>query len=268
MSELQLFLFWAEHWEIAASNIWRHKHSLDVADNKILHEFKKNWNFIEEISQKSQNILSWKWPTTGSPTPAFTQDQPKFKSYFWECCSNSGRSGRMTAILGPHCPLVQTLSLTPSCPSPDTAPCRSLGPCRCHTEQSSALPLRPLWGAAAAMRPPLSSSALGCTKRGISAAPHTPCPPDSSPSSLLSFGCTLIVLCPPYIAAPTQNCTQYLRWGSRVRQSLPSTGWGVAHWGMLNSTVSSSESLRVATAWKQEGYLGKILCVSAFSIHS
>jgi len=59
-----------------------------------------------------------------------------------------------------HSPLVQPLSLTPSCPSPDTAPCRSLGPCRCHTEQSSALPLRSLGGAAAASRPPLSSSAL------------------------------------------------------------------------------------------------------------
>ena len=50
-----------------------------------------------------------------------------------------------TALCSPfhvHRPLVQTLSLTPSCPSPDTAPCRSLGPCRCHTEQSSALPLR------------------------------------------------------------------------------------------------------------------------------
>jgi len=40
----------------------------------------------------------------------------------------------------------QDLSLTPSCPSPDTAPCCSRGPCRCHRE-----PL--LWGAAAALRP-------------------------------------------------------------------------------------------------------------------
>ena len=37
-----------------------------------------------------------------------------------------------------HHPLVQTLSLTSSCPSPDTAPCGSLWPCRCHREQSSA----------------------------------------------------------------------------------------------------------------------------------
>ena len=43
----------------------------------------------------------------------------------------------------PH-PLVQTLSMPPSCPSPDTAPCHSLGPCRCHTEHSSALPSTPL----------------------------------------------------------------------------------------------------------------------------
>ena len=40
-----------------------------------------------------------------------------------------------------HCLLLQTLSLTPSCLSLDTAPCRSLGPCRCHREQSSVLPL-------------------------------------------------------------------------------------------------------------------------------
>ena len=41
-------------------------------------------------------------------------------------------------------PLVQDLSLSPSCPSPDTAPCRSLGACLCHREQSSALLLRSL----------------------------------------------------------------------------------------------------------------------------
>jgi len=40
-------------------------------------------------------------------------------------------------------PSGHTLSLSPSCPSPDTAPCRSLRPCRCHTEQSSALPSAP-----------------------------------------------------------------------------------------------------------------------------
>jgi len=75
-----------------------------------------------------------------------------------------------------HHPVVQPLSLTPSCPSPDTAPCRSLGPCRCHTEQSSALPLGSLWGAAAAIRHPLRSSALRWAHWGASAAPHTLCP--------------------------------------------------------------------------------------------
>jgi len=45
-----------------------------------------------------------------------------------------------------HRPLVQTLSLTPSCPSPGTAPCHSLRSCLCHREQSSALPLHSQWG--------------------------------------------------------------------------------------------------------------------------
>jgi len=39
-------------------------------------------------------------------------------------------------------------SPSPPAARPLTAPCCSLGPCRCHTEQSSALPLRSLWGAA------------------------------------------------------------------------------------------------------------------------
>ena len=60
-------------------------------------------------------------------------------------------------------------SLTPSCPSPDTAPCRSLGPCRCHREPSSALTLRSLGGAAAAMRPPHSLPCSGLNRlRGLS----------------------------------------------------------------------------------------------------
>jgi len=86
--------------------------------------------------------------------------------------------GAMPTALGipshvhhPMGPLVQTLSLTPSCPSPDTAPCRSLGPCRCHTEQSSVLPSTPSeelqlrWG--------LSSSAQHWAHQRASAAPHT-----------------------------------------------------------------------------------------------
>jgi len=56
------------------------------------------------------------------------------------------------------------LSLGPSCPSPDRGPCYSFGPCRCHREQSSALPLCSLWGAAAAMRPPLSLPCSGLNR--------------------------------------------------------------------------------------------------------
>ena len=43
-------------------------------------------------------------------------------------------------------PTVLWCSPFPSPPAapPLTSPCRSLGPCRCHTEQSSALPLRSL----------------------------------------------------------------------------------------------------------------------------
>ena len=66
-----------------------------------------------------------------------------------------------------HHPLLQTLSLTPSCPSPDTAPCRSLGPCCCHREQSSALPLHsPYKELQAAMRAPLSNSDLATDTDG------------------------------------------------------------------------------------------------------
>ena len=57
-------------------------------------------------------------------------------------------------------------------PLPGTAPCRSLGPCRCHREQSSALPLCSPLGAAAAMRPPLSSSALCWMSQGTSDTAH------------------------------------------------------------------------------------------------
>jgi len=81
-----------------------------------------------------------------------------------------------------HHPLVQTLFLTPSCPSPDAAPYRSLGPCRCHPEKSSALPLHSLWGAVAAMRPPLSLLCSGLSTPQTSAAPHTPSPPDPTAS--------------------------------------------------------------------------------------
>jgi len=68
------------------------------------------------------------------------------------------------------------LSLTASCPSPDTAPCRSLRPCRCHKHQSSVLPSVP----SEELQLPrgLSSAPLLWT----SAASHIPCPLNPSPS--------------------------------------------------------------------------------------
>ena len=51
---------------------------------------------------------------------------------------------------------LRIFSLTPSRPSLDAVPCSSLGPYHCHREQSPALLLYSLWGAAATMRSPLS----------------------------------------------------------------------------------------------------------------
>ena len=42
---------------------------------------------------------------------------------------------------GPDLPTSLWWQTCPSFPSPDTAPCRSLGPCLCHREQSSVLSL-------------------------------------------------------------------------------------------------------------------------------
>ena len=101
-------------------------------------------------SSESQNISSWKglarsnsWLHRGPPK----NPSPRCESTVQMLPGLQQLSAMPTALGSPfhtHCPLVQHLSLTPSCPSPDTAPCRSLGPCRCHTEQSSALPLRSL----------------------------------------------------------------------------------------------------------------------------
>ena len=63
---------------------------------------------------------------------------------------------------------------------PYTAPCCSSGSVR--REQSSALPPLSLWGAAASMRLPFISSALGWTNQGTSAASHMDYSPDSSSS--------------------------------------------------------------------------------------
>jgi len=159
-------------------------------------------HFSDYESSESQNIPDRKG--TARTIEWSTQDHPKFKPYVWEWCSNAPWSPALTALGSPfhaHRPLVQHLSLTPSCPSPDTAPCRSLGPCRCHREQSSALPLCSLWGAAAAMRAPLSCSALGWVHPGTSALPQTPCPPDLSPLLQSSLGLSIKVLRLSHIVA-------------------------------------------------------------------
>jgi len=127
-------------------------------------------------------------------------------------------------------PSGEELSLTPSCPSPDTAPCRSLGPCRCHTEQSSALPLRSLWGAAAAMRPPLSSSALGWANPGTSAAPHVfPSIPFTISAALLqTLSNSPFSAVVPQTAHSTQGAAAPAQ--CRVGQSHPLTSWQCHPW--------------------------------------
>jgi len=165
-------------------------------------------------------IESSSWLCTGLPKIQTLRLKVLFKHFLY-----SNRLGAMITALG-SINLGQNLTR----PSPDTAPCGSLGPCRCHTEQSSALPLRSLWGAAAAMRPPLSSSALGWANPGTSAAPHTSCPPDPSPSSYPSFGLCLIALCasdvvPPTLsvggeASPVQEVRPHSREQSRISPPL------------------------------------------------
>ena len=82
--------------------------------------------------------------------PLAPQNPWKYKPCVWEGCPNTHWTpafGAMPTTLGSPfhalCPLVQTLSLTPSCPSPDTAPYCSLWSCRCprRPELSAAPPL-------------------------------------------------------------------------------------------------------------------------------
>jgi len=87
-----------------------------------------------------------------SPAPCSTQDCPKS---VWEHCLNDPWTA------GQPIPCLLPSGAEHFFDPPDTSPCCSLRPCCCHREQSSALSLHCLWGAAAAMKPPLSSSALG-----------------------------------------------------------------------------------------------------------
>jgi len=161
------------------------------------HLFPESKNFLISMraalhrSQPWNRGISWAGRDpqgTMNPIPRSTQHHPKSKPSVWELCPDALCTlGAVPTALGrlfrAHRPLVQNHSLTPSCPSPDTAPCCSLGPCRCHTEQSSALPLGSLWGAAAAIRLPFISCALGSAHPGTSAAPHI-MPPCTSCVSL------------------------------------------------------------------------------------
>jgi len=67
------------------------------------------------------------------------------------------------------------------------------------------------------MRAPLSSSALGRANPGTSAAPHTPCPADPTPSSQPSFRRSLIALCLSYIVAPNPPPALEVRLHSTVQ---------------------------------------------------
>jgi len=120
---------------------------------------------------------------------------------------NSTTGAVPTALCSPfhaHRPLGQILSLTRSCPSPDTAPCCSHRPSLCHREQSSALPLCSLWRAAAAMRPPLSSSALRWTSQGTS---HIL--PSGSFTIFIAFLQMLSNSFMSFLYCGTQTCTQW-----------------------------------------------------------
>lgn len=76
-----------------------------------------------------------------------------------------------------HHPLVQNLSLTSTCPSPDRAPCHSLRSCCCHQRSElSAAPQLPARSCRPPWDLPSASYALGCANEGTSAAPHTSCP--------------------------------------------------------------------------------------------
>lgn len=130
------------------------------------------------------------------PNPAFTWNHTKIRLYVWEHCSKTP----WTLAACGACSVPTTLrwrvfSWPSNWPSPDAALCHSFRSCLCHqTEETNTAPLLPLWGAAATMRLSLSSSALGWTNWKAAASTHVPCHLDHSPSSLSSFGCSLIAL--------------------------------------------------------------------------
>jgi len=110
--------------------------------------------FVLFLSNTSQNISCWKGPTKITKSnPWLLTDCPKANPMSENVVQTLPEFQHLrpcplpwAACSMPTAPLVQTLSLTPSCPSPGTAPCHSLRSCLCHREQSSALPLHSQWG--------------------------------------------------------------------------------------------------------------------------
>ena len=170
-----------------------------------------------------------------SSTPGSTEGHSKikFEKSRWSLSSSSS---------GP-CPLpcaahsmsttrVQTLSLTPSCPSPDTAPCCSLRPCRCHTEQSSAQPSAPCEKLFSLLCSVLSKP------RGLSCSSHT-----LHPRSFTIFVALPWMLAnslmPTYRQCWRWGCTAQSRGGSPSTHPVAALGlllWAPGHTAALCST--------------------------------
>ena len=97
-----------------------------------------NYFVLPRIEQ--QNILRWKGPTKAIQSNL--RLHTKIHTLCLRAVSKRSQNSSTGAVPAAHgnlfhtdCSVVRTLSLTPSCPSPDAAPCHSLGPC--HREQNS-----------------------------------------------------------------------------------------------------------------------------------
>ena len=144
--------------------------------------------------------ISWVgWHPEGSlsPTSGSKQDNPKIQTLclreFSKCFLNSSSMG-LWPLPWRACSRAWPPSGEEPFPNPQglAIPWHSsmLFPQALSLSQRaefSAAPLLPLWGAAAIMRPPLTPSALDRTNPGTSAASHTSCPLDPSPSLQPSF---------------------------------------------------------------------------------
>ena len=151
---------------------------------------------------KSQTIPSWKGPTrTTEPNP-----RPHAAPPAPVCESGVPALPELRHRGRAHCPGQPVPCPPPSGaqpfpqphpPSPDTAPCRSLGPRRCHRQQSSALPSAPCESRGRhRASPQLLCSALS-PPRALSAPQAEP-----SPSLQPSSGRSRVVSCLSYTVAP------------------------------------------------------------------